>query len=138
MMIALLLAAALGWWLHKRGELVPNLQRLAVGGAFLFGTIRLLETGRLLPAALAAAGGALWWTFGQRPSRAVVPQSDMISARALLGVSVDDGPDAIRAAHRKLIAEVHPDRGGSADLAARVTAARDLLLAAVANSRGAL
>ena len=36
--------------------------------------------------------------------------------------------DAIRAAPRRLIAGVHPDRGGSADLARRINAARDLLL----------
>ncbi len=34
----------------------------------------------------------------------------------------------IRAAHPRLIAGVHPDRGGSAELARRVNAARDLLL----------
>lgn len=49
-------------------------------------------------------------------------------ARALLGVAPDAGRDAIRAAHRKLIAEVHPDHGGSAELTRRVNAARDLLL----------
>ena len=37
-------------------------------------------------------------------------------------------PTTIRAAHRRLLAAVHPDRGGSADLTRRVNAARDLLL----------
>ena len=44
MLIALLLAGGLAWWLHKRGELLPNLQQLIIGGAFLFGAIRLLST----------------------------------------------------------------------------------------------
>jgi curved DNA-binding protein CbpA len=50
-------------------------------------------------------------------------------ARRLLGVS--EGADAaeIRAAHRRLIARVHPDAGGSAELARRVNVARDTLIA---------
>ena len=35
---------------------------------------------------------------------------------------------AIRAAHRRLIASVHPDKGGTEALAAQINAARDLLL----------
>jgi curved DNA-binding protein CbpA len=50
-------------------------------------------------------------------------------ARALLDLAPDDGPEAIRAAHRRLIAKVHPDAGGSRELAARVNAARDVLIA---------
>jgi len=42
------------------------------------------------------------------------------------------GPDAdaraIRAAHRRLIASVHPDKGGTEALAAQINAARDLLI----------
>ncbi|MEI9926517.1 MAG: J domain-containing protein [Sphingomonas sp.] len=36
--------------------------------------------------------------------------------------------EAIRAAHRRLAAAVHPDKGGSADLTRRINAARDTLL----------
>ena len=53
---------------------------------------------------------------------------DAAAARRLLGVGRDADADAIRAAHRRLAAEVHPDRGGSAETARRVNAARDLLL----------
>ena len=49
-------------------------------------------------------------------------------ARAVLGVTADADADAIRAAHRRLVAGVHPDRGGSTELTRRVNAARDLLL----------
>lgn len=49
-------------------------------------------------------------------------------ARAVLGVAPDAGEDAIRVAHRRLAAEAHPDRGGDADRAARINAARDYLL----------
>ncbi|MGI4731904.1 MAG: DnaJ domain-containing protein [Janthinobacterium lividum] len=49
-------------------------------------------------------------------------------ARAILGVEAGADAAAIRAAHRRLVLGVHPDRGGSADLTRRVNAARDLLL----------
>lgn len=50
-------------------------------------------------------------------------------ARTLLGVGEGASADEIRAAHRRLIAKVHPDAGGSAGLAIRVNGARDALLA---------
>ncbi|KQN82865.1 molecular chaperone DnaJ [Sphingomonas sp. Leaf67] len=49
-------------------------------------------------------------------------------ARAILGVGKDAKVSEIRAAHRRLMQAVHPDRGGSADLARRINAARDVLL----------
>ena len=49
-------------------------------------------------------------------------------ALALLGLAEGATVEAIRAAHRQLMRSAHPDRGGSAWLAARLNAARDLLL----------
>jgi DnaJ homolog subfamily C member 19 len=49
-------------------------------------------------------------------------------AAKLLDVAPDADTDTILAAHRRLIAKVHPDAGGSAELAARVNQARDTLL----------
>ncbi|HZF44026.1 MAG TPA: DnaJ domain-containing protein [Sphingomonadaceae bacterium] len=60
-------------------------------------------------------------------SRAMTPAD----ARALLGVSPAASIDDIRDAHRRLIAKVHPDSGGSAELAARVNLARDTLVGEV-------
>ncbi len=54
--------------------------------------------------------------------------ADAAEARAILGVSAGADVAAIRAAHRRLVLGVHPDRGGSADLTRRVNAARDVLL----------
>ena len=54
--------------------------------------------------------------------------TDEAEARSILGIDRTADADAIRSAHRRLIASVHPDRGGSTDLTRRVNAARDLLL----------
>ena len=57
-------------------------------------------------------------------SRAMTPAD----ARALLGLTPNASLDDIRDAHRRLIAKVHPDSGGSAELATRVNLARDTLV----------
>jgi hypothetical protein len=50
-------------------------------------------------------------------------------ARTLLGVATGAGRQDILEAHRRLIATVHPDRGGSNELVYEANAARDVLLA---------
>lgn len=49
-------------------------------------------------------------------------------ARALLGVAPDAAREDIIEAHRRLVARVHPDRGGSNEAVHEANAARDLLL----------
>jgi DnaJ homolog subfamily C member 19 len=46
----------------------------------------------------------------------------------VLGVEAEADAETIIAAHKRLIAKVHPDAGGSAELASRVNLARDTLL----------
>jgi hypothetical protein len=62
--------------------------------------------------------------------RAFAPSPRMTPSEAarLLDVAPDADAEAIVAAHRRLIAKVHPDAGGSAELAARINQARDVLL----------
>jgi DnaJ family protein C protein 19 len=66
-----------------------------------------------------------WWLLRKTPAKPSMPDAE---ARAILGVDNAADADAIRAAHRRLVAAVHPDRGGSAELARRINAARDVLL----------
>jgi DnaJ-domain-containing protein 1 len=66
-----------------------------------------------------------WWLLRKSPARPSMPEAE---ARAILGVDSSADADAIRAAHRRLVSAVHPDRGGSAELARRINVARDVLL----------
>ena len=61
--------------------------------------------------------------------RSATAASDEAQARAVLGVSREAGAVEIADAHRRLIAQVHPDRGGSNEQVHEANAARDLLLA---------
>jgi DnaJ homolog subfamily C member 19 len=49
-------------------------------------------------------------------------------AQTLLGLSRSPNRDQVIEAHRRLVMQVHPDRGGSAELVHEANAARDLLL----------
>ena len=66
----------------------------------------------------------LWWRRRAVQASAMRPAE----ARAILQLSEQASAADVRDAHRRLIAKVHPDAGGSADLARRVNAARDTLL----------
>ena len=126
--LALILAAALAWWLHKRGELMPNLLRLGGSGAALLLAIKLLEGGHLLGAGVAALAGAWWWQ-SRRPKAMGAPLPTA-EARALAALGLPPGADAdaVQAAWRRAMATAHPDAGGSDAAASALTAARDLLL----------
>ncbi len=71
--------------------------------------------------------GAIWLLV-RKPSSAPRPPLAEAEAREILGVSAAADAEAIRAAHRRLVSAVHPDKGGSAELTRRINAARDALL----------
>ena len=79
----------------------------------------------LIIAAMFAVLTLLRWLrpVGPRPPGLTAEQ-----ARVILGVGPDATREEIRTAYRKRISQAHPDRGGSAEAAARVNAARDVLL----------
>ena len=76
---------------------------------------------------VAAAVIVLVWVLMRRPRKPVMAAEE-IAARRTLGVSPRADAEEIRAAHRRMLAAAHPDRGGSGDKARRLNAARDLLL----------
>jgi hypothetical protein len=81
----------------------------------------------------AAAIAAIWWVL--KSDRAPRPSMSAQEAARILGIAEDSGIETIVDAHRKLIAKVHPDTGGTSELAARVNEARDLLLARITQYR---
>jgi len=123
--LLLLAAAAAAWWFWGRGL---SRQQLMAAGSAIAGLLLFTKGAWMvaLPMFLPAI-----WLFMQPASAPAAPARpmDMDEARRVLGVAPGADVDAIRAAHRRLVAKVHPDQGGSAELAGRVNAARDILLA---------
>jgi len=126
--LAILVFLALGWavWKGKlqKQQLLPVL--LGLAGAFL------AARGSLLIGVAAIGIAALWHRglslrlFGSRAKKGKASEID--DARLLLGVSRFDNAERIRERHRNLIAQNHPDTGGSAERASELNKARDLLL----------
>lgn len=88
---------------------------------------------RVLEAYLDRRLGMAWRSARQAQSESAPPRgprTDMTRDEALAVLGLDEGAtaDEIRAAHRRLIQRMHPDVGGTADLAARINRAKDVLL----------
>jgi hypothetical protein len=91
------------------------------------------DSHRVLEAYLDRRLGADWRNARQPPphgSGPKGPHTDMTreEALAVLGLAEGASADDIKAAHRRLIQRMHPDVGGTADLAARINRAKDVLL----------
>ncbi|MEA3052043.1 MAG: hypothetical protein QOG72_946 [Sphingomonadales bacterium] len=129
----ILLAAGGLLWAFATGRLKGFSYEDGVAAILFLLGLRLFTTGKLIPGAALMAGALLWAAWRrQRPSARPMPLAD---ARRLLGVTEGATLQEIRDAHRRLIARVHPDAGGSAELALRVNAARDALLAETMNRK---
>lgn len=87
------------------------------------------ESATLLRAYLERVYGEAWETSGAAPN-GPPPDGRMTAdeARAVLGLTQGASRDDIVAAHRRLMQKLHPDRGGSDYLAAKINQAKDLLL----------
>lgn len=68
------------------------------------------------------------WRNQRRPPRGFSGDMTRDEALAVLGLKEGATEADIKAAHRRLIQRVHPDVGGSAELAARINRSKEILL----------
>lgn len=146
--VALILAAAAAGWLllrSGRSEAAGGEERnvTLLKGVVFLGLAAALFAARLWPLAfmtLLAAGGVtaieIWrkraierGDSGAPPPAPLGAAMRPEEAASILGVPVGASADEVRAAHRKLIGQLHPDKGGTDYLAAKINDARDVLLA---------
>lgn len=138
MSLLLLIAAAVAAWVWKTGR-YRSLRFgdvVAIAAGLL--ALRLMTRGEWLPALIGAGWAAGWFWHRRTGLFARRPRSSTMSADEARGVlDLPPAADAamVRDAHRRLIVRVHPDAGGSAELARRVNAARDTLLADLNRTR---
>ena len=136
-MIYLLLggaALAAFWWLTGGKPILKGRDwRIASGGAALAAFVAAAFVGvrgEWAPAiALAVVG--LWFAGTARTSAHRPPSASGMSeaeARRILGVEPSATRADIQAAYTRLMRAVHPDKGGTAGLAAQLNAARERLL----------
>ena len=90
------------------------------------------ESAALLRAYLDRSYGTGWQEAprGDGNPDGLVGEMTRSEAYAILGLEEGAGREQIIAAHGRLIQRLHPDRGGSTFLAAKINQARDLLLGA--------
>lgn len=131
MHIILLIGGAVAIWAWMTGRLRgSNSGDWAAVAAVALG-LKWFSSGQGILALVCFAGVALWAAYRSQQFRRA--RVTIAEACELLGLTEDADQDAIRAAHRRIIARVHPDAGGSTELARRVNAARDTLLSEARN-----
>ena len=123
--------------------------RLPLGGILALASVALGMMGRAPLAFLAGCGASyllfgtvpfLWRTSsgpndsGTRDRTAASPPPKPVTAMSkkealnVLGLREGASKEEIRAAHRRLIQQTHPDKGGTNYLAAKINEAKDVLL----------
>lgn len=131
-MVLLMLAGVIGvgwlWWTGRLGR--EGGRNLALFAGFAIAMVMIARGQWIGGLALGIAIAALGQGAYLKAKGATIPMDEM-EARALLGLESSAGREEILAAHRRLITQVHPDKGGSAELARRVNAARDTLIASL-------
>ena len=124
----ILLAAGGLLWAWATGRLKGFTYEDGVAATLFLLGLSLMTKHQVLPGGI-LMGGALLWAAHRRASGGRKPKPMPVEdARRLLGVGEAASLEEIRTAHRRLIAKVHPDLGGSAELAERVNVARDTLI----------
>jgi DnaJ domain len=86
-----------------------------------------------LPTLVGAVACGLTWQrlskqLSQKKNSPDTAKIDQAEALAILGLKSGATADEIRSAHRRLIEQLHPDRGGNDYLAAKINRSRDILL----------
>ncbi|HEY4943300.1 MAG TPA: DnaJ domain-containing protein [Rhizomicrobium sp.] len=116
---------------ERTGQRLDQLDRDALIAFYTQAARDDVETKRLLEAYLDRTLGA-GWNAGPRPEepRQERAASGMTRAEALKVLGLSDGAseEDIRAAHRRLMLQNHPDRGGTDYLASKINEAKDFLL----------
>jgi hypothetical protein len=133
--------ALLDLGIRKRGATPGQLASLLTVAIVLglAGLIILFRGGFMIGIPALAAAGVAYYRYGQlkaliggQPAKPVMRSSDggmdRTQALAVLGLPESASDTDISAAHRRLIAGLHPDQGGSDFLAAQINEARDVLL----------
>jgi len=128
------------WIDHATGDVGGRVVRGRFAGRFLDGLSELdlvdLRTEcvsdpdslKILEAYLERRMGADWRDQAGAPPKGTTTSTGRAEALAVLGLAEGATAEEIKSAHRRLIQRVHPDVGGSADLAARINRAKDILL----------
>jgi len=124
--VLILLVLVVGGWAWWTGRLKNFTYEDGIAAVVFLLGLRMMTTGKVLVGSILMAGALLWAAHRRRQAslQSMAPED----ARALLGVGEEASLADIRDAHRRLIAKVHPDAGGSEELAARVNLARDTLV----------
>jgi hypothetical protein len=145
-LLGLLLILARGYTTSNPKNLAKGF-RLSCGILLTLATVALIMM-RELPMALLAAGGAWYLLLGSPPPwhrtapgagasgtgqsgrRSTPPTTTMSRSEALKVLGLEEGASEadIRGAHRRLIQQTHPDKGGTNYLAAKINEAKDVLL----------
>ena len=152
-LIALVIVVGGFWLIRKSARMAPkdlsNLaQKLAGGGAIAAAGLLFLRGQTTIATALFAIGAGLFgksslfpngFNLGnhkapeQNGSEYSAPRKPLApfpksEAYDLLGLKPGASEDEIKAAHKRLMKDFHPDKGGTDYLAAKINQAKDVLL----------
>lgn len=124
------------WATRRHAPLLKRREWRIVGGALslaAFTAAVFVGTRGGWGTAIVLAIVGLWFAASARKSAPIAPapgakDMSLDEARRILGVEQGASVEEIQAAYARLMRAVHPDKGGSAGLAAQLNAARDRLL----------